>query len=310
MIVPFTSHLPIRISFGDGVVAALPAILRGEGCRRAFVAVDAGLEELVPPVAAVLAALEREEIQLTRFVKDPGEPTIDVVDAAASALVAATADAVVAIGGGSVMDTAKSARLCALRGTTFAEFLAGDRSIPPPSLPLVCIPTTAGTGSEVSGGAVITDPGTLEKIGIAGPNLRAQYALVDPVLTYSLPPKVTAYAGSRRAGTGDRGDRGEGENADRQCDRARGHSAGCEVARRRRPRRLRPRRAIRDGVREPDGGTRDEHLRLRRGALARAGTRREVPPAARPHRRARARRNARSRAAPRPASARARRRGA
>lgn len=195
MIAPFTNQLPIRIAFGEGVIGTLPDVLRGEGCRRAFVAVDAGLEDLVPPVAAVLAALEREEIELTRFVKDPGEPTIDVVDTAASALVAATLDAVVAIGGGSVMDLAKSARLCALRGTTFAEFLAGDRSIPPPPLPLVCIPTTAGTGSEVSGGAVITDPATSEKTGIAGPNLRAQYALVDPVATYSLPPRVTAHTG-------------------------------------------------------------------------------------------------------------------
>jgi alcohol dehydrogenase len=177
------------------VLGTLCGILRGEGCTHAFVVVDAGLEELVPPVAATLALLDRNGIGLTRFVKEPGEPTSDVVDAAAAALADSGADAVVAIGGGSVMDTAKSARLCAHRGATFAEFLAGDRSIPPPSLPLVCIPTTAGTGSEVSGGAVITDPATNEKAGIAGPELRAQHALVDPALTYSLPPQVTAYTG-------------------------------------------------------------------------------------------------------------------
>jgi alcohol dehydrogenase len=78
---------------------------------------------------------------------------------------------------------------------TFREFLAGDRTVPTPSLPLICVPTTAGTGSEVSGGAVITDPTTDEKSGIAGPNLRAQHALVDPVLTYSLPPNVTSHTG-------------------------------------------------------------------------------------------------------------------
>jgi len=65
----------------------------------------------------------------------------------------------------------------------------------PPALALVCVPTTAGTGSEVSGGAVITDEATHVKAGIASPLLRAQHALVDPVLTHGLPPKLTAYTG-------------------------------------------------------------------------------------------------------------------
>lgn len=195
MIAAFANHLPIGIRFGDGVVDRLVDVLRSEECGHAFVAIDGGLEELVPAVASALEALERGGIDLTRFVKAPGEPTIDVVDAAASALAGSGADAVVAIGGGSVMDTAKAARLCALLGTTFGGFLAGDRAIPRPPLPLVCVPTTAGTGSEVSGGAVIADPATGEKSGIAGPNLRAQHALVDPVLTYSLPPGITAHTG-------------------------------------------------------------------------------------------------------------------
>jgi alcohol dehydrogenase len=195
MIPGFANHLPIKIRFGEGVVDALVDVLRAEGCGSAFVAVDRGLEELVPSVVESLAALERAGIQVTRFVKSPGEPTIDLVDSAASALAGADAEAVVAIGGGSVMDTAKAARLCAQLGTSFSRFLAGDRSIPEPLLPLVCIPTTAGTGSEVSGGAVITDAATNEKSGIAGPSLRAQHALVDPALTYTLPPAVTAQTG-------------------------------------------------------------------------------------------------------------------
>jgi alcohol dehydrogenase len=195
MIPTFANHLPIRIRFGEGVVDTLVDVLRAGDCSCAFLAVDRGLEELVPSAASAIAALDRAGIQVTRFVKSPGEPTIDVVDSAASALAAADADAVVAIGGGSVMDTAKAARLCAQLGTSFGEFLAGERSIPAPSVPLVCVPTTAGTGSEVSGGAVITDGATNEKSGIAGPNLRAQHALVDPALTYTLPASVTAHTG-------------------------------------------------------------------------------------------------------------------
>lgn len=195
MIPSFSNHLPVRIRFGEGVVDTLADVLRDEGRTHAFVAVDQGLEELVPAVGAALGSLERAGIEQTRFVKQPGEPTIPVVDAATSALAASGANAVVAIGGGSVIDTAKAARLCAQLGTSFGEFLDGDRAIPSPPLPLVAVPTTAGTGSEVSGGAVITDPSTAGKSGIAGPNLRAQYALVDPALTYSLPPSVTAHTG-------------------------------------------------------------------------------------------------------------------
>jgi alcohol dehydrogenase len=195
MIPSFASHLPVKIRFGEGVVDALADVLLTEERRHVFVAIDRGLEELVPSVAAALAALEPAGIQVTRHVKSPGEPTTAVVDAAAAALVASGADAVAGIGGGSVMDTAKAARLCAQLRRTFDEFLAGDRAIPAPSLPLVCAPTTAGTGSEVSGGAVITDAGTHNKSGIAGPHLRAQHALVDPALTYSLPAVVTAHTG-------------------------------------------------------------------------------------------------------------------
>ena len=72
---------------------------------------------------------------------------------------------------------------------------AGGRAYPPPVLPLVLIPTTAGTGSEVSGGAVITNEETHIKAGIASPNMRGQHALVDPVLTYGLPRTPTRDAG-------------------------------------------------------------------------------------------------------------------
>ena len=93
------------------------------------------------------------------------------------------------------MDTAKAARLVAGQGGPYLRFAAGGVTYEPPSMPLVCVPTTAGTGSEVSGGAVITDEATHVKAGIASPLLRAQHALVDPTLTHGLPAKLTAYTG-------------------------------------------------------------------------------------------------------------------
>jgi choline dehydrogenase len=192
---PFTNHLPVRIRFGEGVARELADVVAAHGARRVLLAVDDGLEEGVPAVAAALAGLPAAGIDITRFAKPPGEPTIPVVDSACALLRRTDADAVVAIGGGSVIDTAKVARLCGQQRRTFSEFLRSERLFPAPDVPLIALPTTAGTGSEVSGGAVITDPAQTRKSGIAHPNLRAQDALVDPLLTHSVPPALTACTG-------------------------------------------------------------------------------------------------------------------
>ncbi|HEX7444186.1 MAG TPA: iron-containing alcohol dehydrogenase, partial [Acidimicrobiales bacterium] len=121
--------------------------------------------------------------------------TIEMVDDATRALVESGATALVAVGGGSVIDTAKAARLCAQLDCTFREFLAEPPTYPVPEVALVAVPTSAGTGSEVSGGSVVSDPEAGRKNGIANANLRAQYALVDPLLTHSMPPSMTANTG-------------------------------------------------------------------------------------------------------------------
>lgn len=191
----FTNHLPVQIRFGDGVADELGAVVAAHGARRALLVVDGGIEERNAAVARSIASLAEAGVEPVRFVTPPGEPTVDTIDAAAAALADAGADAVVAIGGGSVIDTAKAARLCAETGGSFTGFLASDRTYPVPSRPLIAVPTTAGTGSEVSGGAVSSDPRTGRKTGIAHPTLRPQHAIVDPVLTHSLPAAMTAFTG-------------------------------------------------------------------------------------------------------------------
>ena len=190
-VAPFRNHLPVKIRFGEGVAADLSTVLAEEGATRPLVVIDAGLEELVAEVAAALAPVAGAE----RFEKAPGEPTVTLVEEAAAKLSETGCDAVVAIGGGSAMDTAKAARLVSGQGERYLRFARGEVAYTPPAIPLVCVPTTAGTGSEVSGGAVITDDATHTKAGIASPLLRAQHALVDPVLTWGLPPSITAMTG-------------------------------------------------------------------------------------------------------------------
>jgi alcohol dehydrogenase len=186
---PFRNHLPVRIRFGDGAIGLLEEVLRGEAVRRAFVIVDDAVQA-IPQVAAALSGID-----CTRWIKAPGEPTTAEVEDAAAQLVASETDAVIAIGGGSSMDVAKAARLVAGQGIPYRTFAAGQATFEGPMIPLVCVPTTAGTGSEVSGGAVITDAESDRKAGIAHPLMRAQHALVDPELTYGLPPAPTAYTG-------------------------------------------------------------------------------------------------------------------
>ena len=195
-IAPFANHLPVKIRFGEGIAATLPAVLKESDSRRAFVMLDEGIEQFNPAVAELVAQLKGDaDLRLSFFHKPAGEPSIETVDAAIAALQASEARAVVAIGGGSVIDTAKAARLCVELNYTFRDFLESARSYPTPSRTLIALPTSAGTGSEVSGGAVVSDLQSGTKSGIANPTLRPQYALVDPVLTYSMPPSMTANTG-------------------------------------------------------------------------------------------------------------------
>ena len=195
-ITAFNNHLPVKVRFGEGVAETLPAVVAELGASKVFLMVDKDIEKFNPAAAKLIDQMNTASgITVTVFEKPAGEPTIQMVNDAIASLKAAGSDVVVALGGGSVIDTAKAARLCAQLNCTFNEFQSKPPVYPAPTLPLVALPTSAGTGSEVSGGSVISDPDAGRKAGIANGNLRAQVALVDPVLTYSMPPSMTANTG-------------------------------------------------------------------------------------------------------------------
>ncbi len=183
-IAPFTCHLPVAVSFGDGAIGELPALVQG---RSALVVVE-------EPVAGI-PAVRRAIVGAGVHPKPPGEPHHALVAELAAEIVSMRPAVLVAIGGGSAIDLAKAARLVAGQGEPIDRFLAGEVEIRPPELPLVAVPTTSGTGSEVSGGAVISDRAAGRKLGVASPLMRAQHALVDPLLTVGLPPDATMYTG-------------------------------------------------------------------------------------------------------------------
>ncbi len=193
-VVAFTAHLPVRIAFGDGVIFQLPDALAAIGATAALVVVEEPVAGH-PAVGGALAAAESGGVRLDRVVKGPGEPTFALADELAGRVGDASLDAVVGIGGGSALDVAKAARIVADQGGVVAEYASGSRTPEPPRIGLVLCPTTAGTGSEVSGASVLTDTDSDRKLGFGHPNMRAQHAVVDPVLTHGLPPAPTAHSG-------------------------------------------------------------------------------------------------------------------
>ena len=193
-VVAFTAHLPVRIAFGDGVLAGLSEELQSLGASAALVVVEEPVAEH-PAVVAALAAAENGGVWLDRIVKGPGEPTFALADELAERVREGGLDAVVGIGGGSALDVAKAARIVADQGGAVGDYASGARVPEPPRIGLVLCPTTAGTGSEVSGASVLTDTDSDRKLGFGHPNMRAQHALVDPVLTHGLPASPTAHSG-------------------------------------------------------------------------------------------------------------------
>jgi alcohol dehydrogenase len=190
---PFENHLPRRVIFGRGASGNLAQILAQTGWRRAFVVSDEGVKG-AGLVQAFTAPLDAASLLAGVFTDVAPEPPIDTVDSAAAQIAASRADVVIALGGGSVMDTAKVASLVAYHKRPAREFVgigkSGGRG-----LPTILIPTTAGTGSEATFVAILTDPGSGNKIGVVDPNILADIAIVDPALTDGLPRSVTAAAG-------------------------------------------------------------------------------------------------------------------
>ena len=193
-VTPFHSQLPVRIAFGDGVIGELPDALSALGAPSALVVVEEPVAGH-PDVVAALAAAESAGVRLDRVVKGPGEPTFALADELAARVRDGALGAVVGIGGGSALDVAKAARIVADQGGGARDYAEGNRTPVLPRIGLVLCPTTSGTGSEVSGASVLTDTERDRKIGFGHPNMRAQHALVDPVLTQGLPPGPTAHSG-------------------------------------------------------------------------------------------------------------------
>jgi alcohol dehydrogenase len=189
----FTFQTVSRIVYGHGAVSSVGDEVKRLGCGRAVIVTDKGLTEnnLLEPL---LAALQPAGIETDVFDDVAVEPTPKSIEKCAECIVKAKADIIIGFGGGSALDSAKAATLLARHGGPLERFF-GLHLVPSPCLPMILIPTTAGTGSEVTSISVLEDPATNSKKGIVSDYLYAKTVLLDPDLSLTLPPYFTAITG-------------------------------------------------------------------------------------------------------------------
>ena len=185
---------PTHLFFGEGCSGEVGQRIKALGGTRALLVSDKGLER-TGLVGKVKAALEAEGLAVVVYADVSENPTGDNVHAGRDLIREHGLDVVVALGGGSPMDAAKAMSALAVHEGAITEYEYGLKPFLRPGPTIVAIPTTAGTGAEATMGAVITDLATHRKIDVVSPLMAPRLALVDPEVTVSLPPGMTAATG-------------------------------------------------------------------------------------------------------------------
>jgi alcohol dehydrogenase class IV len=180
-----------RLVFGNGTVRCVAALAGELGASHVLVVADIGVVG-AGLLDRVLGPLRADGLRATVFDDVAGEPTWATARAAGRQAREARCDAVIGLGGGSAMDVAKAASILATLDEPVAAYWAEDRWLR--ALPKILIPTSAGTGSELSSAAVFTDVDGYKK-AMRGSKVGAEVAVVDPLLTLTLPPRPTADSG-------------------------------------------------------------------------------------------------------------------
>ncbi len=181
-----------RIVFGAGALDEAGAIAAALG-RRAMVVTGANVDRAAP----LFERLDAAGVSHVPFAV-PSEPSVPLVQQGIERARAAGCDLVIGFGGGSALDAGKAiAALLTNAGDPldYLEVVGRGQPLTHPAAPIIAIPTTAGTGAEVTRNAVLSVPEQRVKVSLRSPLMLPRVALVDPALTYSLPPAVTAYTG-------------------------------------------------------------------------------------------------------------------
>lgn len=189
----FRFKIPQNVEFGMGSLNKLPQILQESHSDHVFLISDRGLES-IGVVKKIRDIIEGGGACCTAYLDVKPNPTVAIVEEAAAQYRACGASSIVALGGGSPMDVAKAVGVLANFGGKITDY-EGNHKVPGPVVPTIAIPTTAGTGSEVTASAVITDEARSYKFTVFSYEILPKYAVLDPELIMTASASIAASCG-------------------------------------------------------------------------------------------------------------------
>ena len=187
-----TFRMPVVIS-GRGSSENIGSLLKGQGYNRIFLVTDSVLWE-IGALEKIIKSLNSEGLEFDKYDELPSEPTTDFISEGTQRFLQSGADSILAVGGGTPIDTAKGISVMAANPGSITDYTTPN-SIKRPGIPVIAVPATAGTGSEVTIYTVITDNETDNKLLFTSPYLMPKIAVLDPLLTLTMPKSLTAATG-------------------------------------------------------------------------------------------------------------------
>ncbi len=189
----FTIQLPKKIIFGEDAVKEVLGSVKQFKAKNILIMTDPIIHK-IGLSTKVLTPLQEAGIKTQIFDKVEPEPSLKAAEQVMKLARETSYDLIIGLGGGSSLDMAKMASISATNSGQISDFF-GVGNIPLPGLPKILIPTTSGTGSEITMNLIISHKEEGRKIGIVDPHIIADVAIIDPLLTISMPPKITAATG-------------------------------------------------------------------------------------------------------------------
>lgn len=187
-------QMPTKTITGVGALSELPDLLEEEGVRKPLIVTDEGIVE-AGLLQEITRVLDKAEIDYEIYSEVKANPDIATVDRGRDYFQNQNCDGIIALGGGSSIDTAKGIGVLTSHGGSIRDYEFGEKPLTDRITSLIAIPTTAGTGSEVTMWAVITDHERQIKFNVGGPLIAPHVALIDPELHVSMPAQITAGTG-------------------------------------------------------------------------------------------------------------------
>ena len=185
---------PTKLLFGEGCSNDIGKWLKDLGSSRVLLVTDEGLKK-IGLAGQIENRIRHEDLTVVTYSDVKENPTVTNVHEGRDLIKKESIDAIVALGGGSSMDAAKAMGILSAHDGSIVEYELGLKPFVKSGPTLIAIPTTSGTGSEATMGAVITDPGTHRKFDVVDPMMAPRLSLVDPLLTVSLPAALTGATG-------------------------------------------------------------------------------------------------------------------